>query len=55
MNGETIIDSALGYPDEFHQLLAEGYLTLNEVKKWFENKFITEQQYKFAVNYLKGE
>ena len=53
MNGENIMDAACGYLDEFQQLLADGYLNIDEVKTWFKKGFITKQQYEFAVDYLK--
>ena len=55
MNGENLIESECGYYDEFHQLLAEEYIGLDDVEVWHEKKFITDEQYQFAKEYLKGD
>lgn len=55
MNGECLMEQACGYYDELHQLLAEDYISHKDIEDWYKKGFITEQQYKFAVNYLKGE
>ncbi len=52
MNGECLIDSACGYYDEFHQLLSEEYISMDDVEVWHAKGFITEKQYKFAKDYL---
>lgn len=53
MNGENLMEQACGYYDEFHQLLAEEYISIDDVEAWYSQGFITKKQYEFAIDYLK--
>lgn len=52
MTGEDLMDWACGYYDQFEQELHEGELTVNDLKKLYEDKKITEFQYKYGMEYL---
>jgi hypothetical protein len=41
-----------GFYDEFHQLLYDGEISLDEVIKAYKQNKITPYQYKFAIDYL---
>ena len=49
------MEQACGYYDELHQLLAEEYINMDDVEVWHKKGLITEKQYKFALDYMKGE
>ena len=52
---EREMDWACGFYDELHQKLYDGDLTKADIEELHKNYKITDYQYNFAIDYLKGE
>ena len=52
MTGEDLMDWECGYYNQFEQELHEGLIKVSDLQKLFNEKKITEYQYRYGIEYL---